>query len=145
MSVTADPRRRQRLWLAWALLVAIETLGQVAMKIAGTHAGFEVLDAATLRAALATPWLWLAVACYLGQFALWMGILEHSELSVAFPITAVVLVAVLLVSWLWFGEALGGSKLAGAAVIIAGILLLGSERAPAGHAVVQATTKGNPT
>ena len=81
-------RRLIPLASAWALLLIIETLGQVAMKMAGVKVGAFELNAQSIHAALSTPWLWLALACYLGQFAVWMNILEKSALSAAFPTSA---------------------------------------------------------
>lgn len=116
-----------RLLTAWVLFLLIETLGQVAMKMAGRHVGAFELDAASIRVALATPWLWLALACYLGQFALWMNILERSALSAAFPTSAIVFVAIMVAAWAVFGEPMAWQKILGSAIIVAGILLLGSD------------------
>lgn len=119
------------LLLAWTLLLAIETLGQVALKIAGTQAGVIEPDPASITAALATPWLWVGLACYLGQFVVWMAILERSSLSAAFPTSAIVFVAIMVASWAVFGEPMGWQKILGSSIIIAGILLLGSSAPPA--------------
>jgi multidrug transporter EmrE-like cation transporter len=123
-------RRRIPLIGAWVLLLAIETLGQVALKTAASRVGVFVLDRASLAAAAHTPWLWLALACYLGQFAVWMTILEKSELSAAFPTSAIVFVAVMTASWAIFGDPMHWVKLLGSAIIVAGILLLGSDAQP---------------
>lgn len=133
MQAPARPGLRQALPLAiaWAGLLTIETLGQVALKLAGSRVGVFELDAVSIHAALATPWLWLGLACYLGQFAIWMTILERSALSAAFPASAIVLVTVMLASWRVFNDPMGWEKLLGAAIIVVGILLVGSGVHPA--------------
>ncbi|MGH8111998.1 MAG: EamA family transporter [Rhodanobacteraceae bacterium] len=128
MDARAAARRRLTvLIVAWVLLVAIETLGQVAIKIAGTDdRGFD-LDRASILIAVSTPWLWVGLACYLGAFAVWMNILEKSTLSAAFLTSAIVQVTVMLASWAVLNEPMGWVKVLGAAIIVAGILLLGGD------------------
>jgi multidrug transporter EmrE-like cation transporter len=131
-------KRLSPLLLAWALLIAVETLGQVALKFAGAQVGALELDRHSIGVALSTPWLWLGLACYLGQFAIWMQILEKSRLSSAFPTSAIAFVAIMIASWAVFGDPMGWEKILGSAIIVAGILLLGSDAhsappAPARH------------
>ncbi|HET7932143.1 MAG TPA: hypothetical protein VFL63_12250 [Rhodanobacteraceae bacterium] len=115
---------------AWVALLAIETLGQIALKTAGARIGPFELDRPSIVLALQTPWLWLGLACYLGQFMVWMVILEKSALSAAFPTSAIVFVAVMVASRLVFGDPMGWEKMLGCVVIVTGILLLGGDQAP---------------
>jgi len=139
-------RRHQlaMLVVAWAALLAIETLGQVSLKVAGARVGAFELDAAHILSALATPWLWVGLACYLGAFAVWMGILEKTALSAAFPVTAITFVTVMVASWAILGESMGRDKLLGSAIIVAGILLLGGDTNPAMPAPAHHDAEGNP-
>jgi drug/metabolite transporter (DMT)-like permease len=57
-----------------------------------------------------------------------MLILRHSDLSRAFPTSAIVFVAVMVASWLVLHEPIGAIQLLGAAVIVAGILQLGHDQ-----------------
>ena len=127
MNMLTTRRRLTPLLIAWSVLLAVETLGQVAMKMAGARVGVFELDRASILAALSTPWLWLALACSVGQFFVWMTILEKSALSAAFPASASVFIAIMIASWAVFGDPMGWEKILGSAVIVAGILLLGSE------------------
>ncbi len=120
-------RRWMPLVIAWAILLAVETLGQIALKMAGARVGAFELDGPSIHAALSTPWLWVGLACYLGQFAVWMAILERSSLSAAFPTSAIAFVAIMFASWAVFGEPMGWQKIAGSVIIVAGILLLGGD------------------
>lgn len=129
MNAGAAPRawRLTPLMVDWAILIAIETLGQVALKIAGNRTGALELDRASILAVLSTPWMWLGLACYLSQFVVWMRILGKSALSEAFPISAIAFVAVMIASWGVFGDPMDWGKILGSVAIVAGILLLGSD------------------
>jgi drug/metabolite transporter (DMT)-like permease len=131
--------------VAWALLLVIETLGQVALKTAGAKVGAFELDSRSIRAALSTPWLWLAIACYLGQFAVWMNILEKSTLSAAFPTSAIVFVAIMIASKAVFDDPMGWEKILGSALIVAGILLLGGDAQHAPTLPPRNDAEGNPS
>lgn len=130
--------------IAWAVLLVIETLGQVSLKMAGARVGTFELNGSSIHAALSTPWLWLALACYLGQFAVWMNILEKSTLSAAFPTSAIVFVAIMIASWAVFDDPMGWEKILGSAIIVAGILLLGGDAQPTPPVPPRHDAEGNP-
>jgi len=112
---------------AWSLLLVFETVCQISLKLAGRVTGaFDFSPDAFVRA-LGVPWLYLAIACYVGAFLAWMTILRQSTLSAAFTTSALVFVAVMLSSWLVFGEHIGALQLLGSAIIVGGILLLGAD------------------
>ncbi len=128
---------------AWIALLVLETLCQISLKSAGRSIGAFGFDADSLRAALDTPWLWLAIACYLGAFLAWMAILDKSPLSSAYPASAIVFVSVMIASRAVFGEAVDWEKVLGSAIIVAGILMLGGERA-AGAGAADRGKRRNP-
>jgi drug/metabolite transporter (DMT)-like permease len=113
--------------LVWLALVFVETTAQIAMRLSGDATGPIDATPASFFAALASPWLWVALGCYLAGFVAWMRILQRSDLSQAFPTSAIVFVAVMLGSWLVLGESIGWRQWLGDAAIVAGILLLGGE------------------
>lgn len=143
-AATTHRRRLAPLFAAWAILLTIETLGQIALKMAGSHVGVFELDRHSILAALTTPWLWLALACYLGQFAVWMTILEKSALSAAFPTSAIAFVAIMVASWAVFSDPMGWEKILGSAIIVAGILLLGSDAQHTPPVPPRHDAEGNP-
>ena len=116
-----------RTWIAWLLLLSCETVCQISLKKAGLDTGaFDFSGAAFLRA-LAQPWLWSAIGCYLGAFLAWITILRKSTLSAAFATTAIVFVAVMAASWLVFHESVGMKQIAGSSIILLGLLLFGAD------------------
>ena len=116
-----------RTWAAWLLLLTCETICQISLKMAGRATGpFDFSPDAFARA-LATPWLWVAIACYVGAFLAWLTILRRSTLSAAFATSAIVFVAVMCSSWLVFGERVGVLQLVGSSIILIGIFMLGAD------------------
>jgi len=119
-------------WIAWLMLLGFETLCQISLKSAGLDNPDFDFTPASFKHALATPWMWVAIGCYIGAFGVWMTILRKSSLSAAFATSAIVFVGVMLASWLVFGERIGFWQLVGCAIIVAGILSLGPDDANTG-------------
>ncbi|ALN74976.1 MULTISPECIES: multidrug efflux SMR transporter [unclassified Aureimonas] len=125
----ARPSRLLRQFLAWGALILFETLAQVALKEAGEGLSGVAFGRPWLAAALHEPWV-LAAACgYIGAFLAWMTILDRMPLSRGFPMSSLVTVAIIAASVLVFGETLDGWRLAGIALILSGLALMGNEEA----------------
>ena len=110
--------------LGFAALALCDTSTQVSFKLASLQAGRLAWSAAWLRAAALSPWVYVAIAGYLGAFVMWMTLLEHAPVGPAFAASHIDVVTVLLLSVPLFGERLTPAQLAGAVCIIAGILFL---------------------
>ena len=108
----------------WALLIATESAGQLFTKVAGDQLGQMDFTWQWLADVARNPGILAAIASYLGAFFVWMLILRRSSLSLAFPLSSLVFVAVLLGSWLGLGEHISVLHWAGVVVIVAGIVLL---------------------
>lgn len=119
-------------WVAWLMLLGFETLCQISLKSAGLDNPDFNFSLAAFEHALATPWTWVAIGCYIGAFGVWMTILRKSSLSAAFATSAIVFLGVMLASWLVFGERIGFWQLVGCTIIVAGILSLGPDDANTG-------------
>ncbi|NMF40141.1 transporter, partial [Pseudomonas sp. SWRI 103] len=88
----------------WALLICTESAGQLFTKVAGDQLGQMDFNWQWLAEVARNPGILAAIACYIGAFFVWMLILRRSSLSLAFPLSSLVFVAVLLGSWLGLGE-----------------------------------------
>ena len=108
----------------WALLICIESAGQLFTKVAGDQLGQMDFSWLWLAEVARNPGILAAIACYIGAFFVWMLILRRSSLSLAFPLSSLVFVVVLLGSWLGLGEHISPLHWVGVAVIIGGIALL---------------------
>lgn len=70
------------------------------------------------------PALWLGLLCFGLSLVGYTLSLRRFEISFAYPVMVGVGFSIVVLSaWLWFGEALSLSKLAGIALIFAGIVL----------------------
>jgi drug/metabolite transporter (DMT)-like permease len=119
-------------WLGFIALMAFDTLAQIALKVAGDHALPVQASTAWLLRVFGGPWVYAAVLGYLGAFVTWMSLLRHAPIGPAFAASHLEVVSVMLLSFWWFAEPVTAAKLAGAALILAGIVCLGyAERSPA--------------
>lgn len=121
------PTRRRPSWGAWITLLSLELICQIALKSAGLAIGEAEFSWNAAASALGSPWLWLAIATYIGQFVTWMTILRNSSLSGAFPTSAITIVGVVIASAVLFAEPMGWLRVLGATIIVFGILLLGQD------------------
>ena len=106
----------------WLLNAALDTAGQLALKAA---AGAEGDGLARWRAMAGTPWLWLGVACYLGEFFAWLAFLSLLPLSKGVLLGSINIVAVMLAGRLLFRERLTPYRTAGMALVAGGVALVG--------------------
>jgi len=111
------------LWLSVPLLTAVS---QIAVKLAAGALAGEPFGLTWLRMAAESPYIWLFLACEIVNFAVWLAILKRHALSVAFSLSSIGYVSVLLASWLFFHEPMQTLQLTGAAIILAGIIVIGS-------------------
>jgi len=72
-----------------------------------------------------TPWLWLAVCCFLAFFLVHMLLLTWADYSYVQPATALAYATVALLSWLLLGENVSLLRWSGIAVICFGVLIVG--------------------
>lgn len=123
---------RTRFYLVgFALLALLDTATHVSFKMAGRSAGEFTLTLEWLKAGALTPWVYAAIAGYIGAFITWMTLLEHAPVGPAFAASHIDVVTVLIVSVPLFHEHLAPIQIAGAVCIAGGILLLSRSEAEA--------------
>jgi drug/metabolite transporter (DMT)-like permease len=114
---------------AWLLLLGFETLAQVALKAGGQTLAEVPFGMMWLLTAATSPWVLAGIAGYIGGFAAWMVILDRVPLSLGFPLTAVVMLAVTAASHYLFGENLTLWRMLGILSIVAGVVVMGGGKA----------------
>ena len=127
-------RRRDFYAVGFSVLIAFDTLTQVSIKLASTHAGEFVMKTDWLLTVLQNPWLYAAIGGYLGAFGAWMTLLKHAPIGPAFAASHLGLVAVLGISVAYFGEHLSMMQVVGALCIVVGIVFLSLSEAKQPHA-----------
>jgi len=115
-------RKRHFYAIGFSILVSFDTLIQVSMKLASTQAGEFSMKQEWLLTVLQNPWLYSAIAGYLGAFGAWMTLLKHAPVGPAYAASHLCLVTVLAISVAYFGEHLSAMQVWGALCIILGIV-----------------------
>jgi drug/metabolite transporter (DMT)-like permease len=120
--------------IGFSALALFDTWTQVSFKLATHTTGEFNMTMAWLKSAVASPWIYAAVAGYLGSFVSWMTLLKHAPVGPAFAASHIEVVTVLLISVPLFGEHLSAPKILGAACIVLGIILLSLSESKHSHA-----------
>ena len=110
--------------LGFALLLAFDTLNFVCFKFAGAHALPMELSMAWVARVFSNPWIYGAIAGYLGAFLTWMSLLKHAPIGPAFAASHLDVLSVMLVSWWALAEPVTAMQIIGALAIVAGIACL---------------------
>jgi len=110
--------------LLWTGFIGLDIAAQIAMKMAASNLSPPPFSWRWTRSAIESPMAWIAVACLIAAFAMWLRILQTSQLAVAFATTSLTLVGVLVGSWLLLGESMSPLAYVGAAAIVVGVALL---------------------
>ena len=115
---------RFRLTLLWTSFIGLDTAAQIAMKMAAGRLSPPPFSSQWALSAIESPMAWIAVACLIAAFTLWLRILDGSHLAVAFAATSLTLVSVLVVSRLVLGESMSPLAYVGAGAIVVGVAFL---------------------
>lgn len=115
--------------IGFGLLLLFDTVTQVAIKLSSADAGGFVLTTEWLREVSLNPWVYAAIAGYLGSFVTWMTLLKHAPVGPAFAASHLDVVSVLAISVLYFGEQLSLIQVIGVLSIVLGIVCLSMSKA----------------
>jgi drug/metabolite transporter (DMT)-like permease len=110
--------------IGFLVLVAFDTLAQVCFKLTANHAMPPQASVAWILRVASTPWVYVAIACYVGAFVTWMSLLKHAPIGPAFAASHLEVITVMALSVVIFGEHIGTPQWIGAALIMAGIVCL---------------------
>lgn len=110
--------------IGFLVLVCFDTFAQICFKLTANHAMPPEANAAWLLRILSSPWVYAAIACYIGAFFTWMTLLEHAPIGPAFAASHLEVICVIGLSVAVFGERIGAPQLIGSALILAGIVCL---------------------
>ncbi len=118
--------------MTWILLlggVALNAAAQLFLKAATRASGMLFADTgsvswvAAAQLLRAVP-LWAGLCCYGVSVVLWVGALSRVPVSVAYPLLSIGYIINAFAAAALFGEALTATKLAGIALIVAGVVVL---------------------
>ncbi|MBK6868240.1 MAG: EamA family transporter [Burkholderiales bacterium] len=95
------------------------SVGQLLFKKAAS----AFTSATNMQAWLLNGWLWSALLLYGLMTLLWIWVLRHAPLHIAYPFMGLAFLIVPVLAWVWLGEPLTWQTLAGGALILAGVTL----------------------
>ncbi len=107
----------------WLLNIVLDTAGHLAFKSVAVASEADGLE--RWKAMLATPRLWLGIACFGLEFGAWFSLLSLIPLSLAMLIGSINIVVVMLAGRLLFRERLDRLRVAGMWLIAIGVALAG--------------------
>ncbi len=120
---TAEQKRRSILLVVASTLIS--AAAQVLIKTGANHIGPHPGFVTTLLSLVLIPSLFAGYALYAVMTVILVIALQHGELSVLYPVIALSYIWVAILSVLIFHESMNGFKIAGIALIIAGVAVLG--------------------
>jgi multidrug transporter EmrE-like cation transporter len=106
--------------------VSLNAVAQVVLRKAMTGpAPLPAGDVVALGLALAgNLWLWAGMLCYAASIGLWLVVLSRVEVTVAYPMLSIGYVIAAVLGFVFLGENVGAERLAGIALIGAGVMLM---------------------
>jgi len=111
------------------LCVVLSAAAQLAMK-AGMSAAAPAGGAGigqTYGQALGSAWVWAGLCLYGLSAVLWLWVLSRLDVGLAYPLVSLGFVLTMVVGVFWLGEPWSWPRVAGVALIVAGVLLLASD------------------
>ena len=104
--------------------VACDVTGQVCFKLGVGHEAVGAGAPSLAYKVFHSPWIALGVAVYAVEFVLWFAALSRTQLSVAFPFTALGYVGVVMASRYILKERISLRRWAGIGTIVVGVVLV---------------------
>lgn len=109
--------------------VTLGAAAQVLMKLGMSQPKFRApgdlpLVQAVLKIAL-DPYVIAGLACYGISAAVWLVVLTRMPLSLAYPLVALAIVMVMVVSAAFLGEPMPIGRIAGSILVVCGVAMIG--------------------
>jgi len=104
--------------------VACDVSGQVCFKLGVGHEATGSDAPSLAYKVLHSPWIALGIAVYALEFVLWFAALSRTQLSVAFPFTALGYAGVVLASRFVLNERISPRRWIGIGTIVVGVVLV---------------------
>lgn len=106
--------------------VSLNAMAQIVLRKAMTGPPLPpASDVMALSFALAgNVWLWAGMLCYAASIGLWLVVLSRVEVSAAYPMLSIGYVIAAVMGYFFLGENVGIERIAGIALIGAGVMLV---------------------
>lgn len=108
----------------WLLNICVDTAGHLSFKAAAVVAD-EVHGLARWRAMMRDKWIWIGLVCFAFEFVVWVAFLSLVQLSTGVLLASANLIAIMIGGRICFAEQFTPKRIAAAALITAGVALVG--------------------
>ncbi len=104
------------------IITALANTADVMLKIGANQAGTSLTQPLAI---FMTPWIWLGAVLGIAAMAMWVYVLGRHHISHAYPVfVGFGFINITLASWFYFHEQITARRLAGIALILAGIVVV---------------------
>lgn len=107
------------------IAIALGAAGQIFLKVGVNSLGEKPAPLQIIKSIVTVPAVFLGFFCYATSSLFYLVALSKLDLSYAYPMIALSYVAVVILSWKYLGESVSALRIAGLAVIIVGVVLVG--------------------
>ena len=112
-------------WLQLALSVVCVLVSELLLKRGATDtADLESAWSWTGVNGLASPLVWWAIILIIASFISWLYVLRYIPLTIAFPLSRVVDILVLLSCWFFLGEFISARRWIGIGLVVIGLAIV---------------------
>lgn len=108
----------------WLLNVLLDTFGQLSFKAAAVQPDLGA-GLGRWRGMARQPWIWIGVACYVGEFLAWLAFLSLVPLSQGVLLGSINIVAVMVAGRILFNERFSPLRTLGILLIATGVGVVG--------------------
>ncbi len=106
--------------------VCLSAAAQLLMKV-GMRPAVDAGVGSSYLQALTSPWVWGGLSLYGLSAVAWLWVLSRLDVSLAYPLVSLGFVLTMAAGVFWLGEPWSWQRLAGAALILAGVALLAAD------------------
>ena len=118
-------------WSALALAIASVSLNAIAqvfwkktMLSLQPQLEGHGFDMSSFLAIITNLWLLIGIVCYVISIGFWLIVLQHNEISVAYPLIAVGFVITTAIGYFYFGDNVSLNRLVGIGFILSGVIIV---------------------
>ena len=109
----------------WLGNILFDTIGQLAFK-AGALESNEGENLHYWLNVARSPWIWLGVSCYIGEFLVWLAFLSLVPLSEGVLLGSINIVVIMIAGRFFFKEELTRLRVIGISLVAAGVAIVGA-------------------
>lgn len=122
--MNTESKSKTTAYVALAISILLNSVAMVTLKFAVGSLDIDDLSVAALLSLLTNPWFFVGAGSFIVSLVFWIQSLKSINLSVAYPTSSTSYIAVAVISYFLFAEAVTATRIIGMVLIIGGVGLL---------------------